>query len=28
LGPWGVGPCLPILTVLKKFFQYGQLTFN
>ena len=28
LGPWGVGPCLPILTILKKFFLYGQLTFN
>jgi len=28
LGPWGVGPCLPILTILKKFFLFGQLTFN
>ena len=28
LGPWGVGPALPLLTVLKKFFLYGKLTFN
>ena len=28
LGPWGIGPCLPVLTILKKFFLYGQLTFN
>ena len=28
LGPWGIGPCLTILTILKKFFLYGQLTFN